>query len=146
MKTTTEKAVTAFRILYGDKHLGGTKEGARLNGMKDDDKFALLKIMKELKPIATSFDDFLKDSADRLKPQGIESIQAKVAQREPLNIEEQKIWSKYNSDVTKCIEDELAKKIEFTFAPLSEEGFKGLLASNDFPVFDIMVLDEVIGQ
>lgn len=136
MKTTTEKAVVAYRIL----------NNAKLGKMKDGDKFNIVKMMKELKPVATAYDEFIKDAAEKLKPEGIEEIQSKVQQQENLNAEEQSIWAKYNSDVAKCVADELAKENEFTFVPLSEEGFKGLLASNDFSVAEILALDEVIGE
>lgn len=136
MKKNTEKAVIAYRIL----------QNAKLGKMKDDDKFAVVKIMKELKPIAIGYDDFIKDAAEKLKPEGVEKIQAKLQGNENLDVEEQKIWAKYNQDVTKCVTGELNKEIEFTFAPLSEAGFKGLLESNDFTMSEILALDEVIGE
>lgn len=135
-KTTTEKAVVAYRVL----------NNAKIGKMKDGDKFNVVKIMKELKPVATGYDDFIKDAADKLKPEGIEEIQSKVQGGNPLDNDEKAIWEKYNSDVAKCVQDELAKEVEFTFVPLSEEGFKGLLSSNDFAMAEIMALDEVIGE
>lgn len=135
MKTTTEKAVIAYRIL----------NNAKLGKMKDGDKFNVIKIMRELKPVATSYDDCIKDTADKLKPEGIEKIQGKMQGKEKLDAEEQKVWDKYNSDVAKCVQDELTKEVEFSFMPLSEEGFKGLLESNDLPVGEIMALYDVIG-
>lgn len=136
MKTTTEKAVVAYRIL----------SNAKIGKMKDGDKFNSVKIMKELKPVATAYDDFIKDAAEKLKPEGIEEIQRKVQGNEKLTAEEQKLWDKYNADVAKCVQDELAKEVEFSFQPMSEEGFKGLLASNDLNLAEIMALDEVISQ
>lgn len=146
MKATTEKAVLAFRILYGDSHLGGKNPGARISKMKDGDKFNIVRIMKELKPVAADYDDYIKDAAERLKPEGVEAVQAKIQQKAPLSPDEQTVWAKYNSDVEKCLQEELAKEIEFSFAPLSEEGFKGLLDSNDFTMAEIMALYDVIGQ
>lgn len=136
MKTNTEKAVIAYRIL----------NNAKIGKMKDGDKFTVVKIMKELKPVATAYDDFIKDAADRLKPEGIEEIQGKVQSNKEMSLEERMIWDKYNQDVAKCVQDELAKELDFTFVPLSDEGFKGLLASNDFTIAEIMALDEVIGE
>lgn len=135
MKTTTEKAVLAYRIL----------NNAKLGKMKDGDKFNVVKIMKELKPVATGYDDFIKDAAEKLKPDGIEAIQEKVQCEEKLSSDERKLWDKYNSDVASCVSEELKKEVEFTFQTMSEEGFKGLLASNDFAVGEIMALDDVIG-
>lgn len=135
-KTTTEKAVVAYRIL----------NNAKLGKMKDEDKFLVVRAMKQLRPVATDYDDFIKDAAERLKPEGIEAIQEKVQSNATLSEEERKVWEKYNQDVTKCVQDELAKEKEFTFEALGDEGLKGLLASNDFAVAEIMALDEVIGE
>lgn len=136
MKTTTEKAVVAFRIL----------NNAKIGKMKDGDKFNVVKIMKELKPVATNYDDFIKLAAEKCKPEGIEEIQGKVQGGEKLEADEQKAWEKYNSDVAKCVQDELSKEVEFSFVPMSEEGFKGLLASNDFAIGEIMALYDVVGE
>lgn len=134
-KVTTEKAVITFRIL----------NNAKFGKMKDGDKFNAVKIMKELKPVATSYDDFLKDAAEKLKPEGSEEIQGKIQSGEKLSSDEQKEWDKYNQNVAKCVQDELAKELELDFVALSEEGFKGLLASNDFTMGEVLALDEVIG-
>lgn len=136
MKTTTEKAVIAYRIL----------NNAKIGKMKDGDKYNTVKIMKELKPVAVAYDDFIKMSAEKFKPEGIEQIQGKVQSDEGLSVEEREVWDKYNSDISKCVQDELAKEIEFTFVPLSEEGFKGLLESNDFTLAEAMALEEVVGE
>lgn len=136
MKTTTEKAVVTFRIL----------NNAKLGKMKDGDKFLIVRMMKQLRPIATSYDDFLKDAGERLRTEGVEEVQAKVQSGEKLTQEEQNLWNRYNSNVAKCVQEELQRENEFDFQPLSEEGFKGLIASNDFSVAEIMVLDEVISE
>lgn len=136
MKTTTEKAVIAYRVL----------NNAKISKMNDGDKFNVVKIMKELKPVATAYDDYIKDASEKLKPEGLEEIRIKVQGNEKLDSEEQKIWDKYNSDVTKCVQDELGKEVEFSFVPLSEEGFKGLLSSNDFTLAEVMALNDVIGE
>lgn len=136
MKTTTEKAVIAYRIL----------NNAKLGKMKDEGKFAVIKIMKELKPVATGYDDFIKDAAEKLKPEGIEEIQAKLQGKGELSAEEQALWNEYNEKVQKCVQDELNKEVEVTCEPLKEEDFGALIASNDFAVGEIMALDEVIGE
>lgn len=136
MKTTTEKAVVAYRIL----------NNAKIGKMKEGDQYNIIKVMKELKPVATSYDDFIKDASEKLKPEGIEKIQAKLQTKEMLTPDEQKAWDEYNQKVAKCVEDELKKEVEFTFQPLSEEGFKGLLSSNDLTLAEIMALNDVIGE
>ena len=146
MKASTEKAVLAFNILYGDVHRGGRNPGAKIGKMKDGDAFNMLKVIKELKPVATGYFDFMKDSAEKLKPEGIEIIQSKVAGEKALSPEEQKVWDEYNRKVAKCVEDELKREVEFSFQPLSREGFKGLVESNDFTLAEIVALDEILGE
>ena len=146
MKTTTEKAVIAFNILYGDAHRGGKNPGVKLGKMKDGDKFNMMKVMKELKPVATDYFDFMKDSSERLRPEGFEEIQTKLQSEEELTPDEKKVWEEYNKKVQQCVEDELKKEVEFTFQPLSEEGFKGLLSSNDLTLAEIMAIGEILGE
>lgn len=136
MKKTTEKIVIAYRIL----------NNAKLGKMKDEDKFKVVRIMKAIKPVATSYDDYIKDAAERLSPEGIEAIQMKVQKNEPLSVEENKVWTKYNEDVAKCVQDELAKEIELGCEPLGEEAMTGLISSNDFALAEIIALDDVIGE
>lgn len=135
MKTTTEKAVVAYKIL----------NNAKLGKMKDGDKFHLVKIMRELKPVNNGYDECIRDTAERLKPEGIEEIQNKIQTQAKMDSEELKIWNKFNSDVNRCMEEELQREVEFGFKPLSEEGFEGLIGSNDFTIGEIMALQEVIG-
>lgn len=148
MKINTEKAVTAFRIL----------NKAKIGKMKDGDKFSIVKIMKELKPLAMSYDDFIKDASEKLRPESMDSINEKILPfanlplelhrakiKEVLTPEELAEWDKYNADVAACIQEELEKEVEFSFKPLSEEGFKGLLDSNDLTLAEIMALNDVIG-
>lgn len=134
MNTTTEKAVLAFRLL----------NNAKLSKMEDDDKYLVIKAMRELKPIAIQYDDFIKDAAEKLKPEGIEPIQQKLQKNEQLTDNEQQVWVKYNNNISHCLNDELKKEIQLNFKPLREEAIKGLMASNDFSVAEIMLLEEVL--
>lgn len=137
MKTTTiEKAVVAYRIL----------NKAKIGKMKEGDQFNIIKVMKELQPVATKYDDFIKVAAEKLKPEGIEIIQSKVQLEKALTPDEHKVWEEYNQKVAKCVQDELTKEVEFSFVPLSEEGFKGLISSNDLTLAEIMALNDVIGE
>lgn len=134
MKTTSEKAIITYRIL----------NNAKMGKMEDEAKFTLIKILKELKPIAQGYDDFLKDVAEKLRPDGFDKIQAKIQAKEKLEIDEQRKVEKFNNDVENCLKDELQKECEFSFPQLDENGFKGLLASNDFSTAEAMSLYDVI--
>lgn len=132
MKKTIEQAVIAYRIL----------NEAKLGKMKDGDKFSAVKIMKGLKGVATSYDDFLKDASEKLKPEGFAEIQGK----ENPTPDEKKVLEKYQQDINECVSEELKKEVELDFTPLSEEGMKGIMESNDFTMGQIMALYEVIAQ
>lgn len=131
MKTTKEQAIMAYDTLAG----------AKLGKMKDGDKFAAVKIMRALKSTASDYRDYLKDASDKLKPEGFDELQGRE-----LTAEEQKVATKYQQDVSRCLSDELAKEIELDFTPLSEEGLKSLIDSNDFTLGQIMTLQDVIGH
>lgn len=128
MKTTKEQAIMAYDILAG----------AKLGKMKDGDKFAAVKIMRDLKSTASDYRDYLKDVSDKLKPEGFDELQGTP--------EAEKVATKYQQDVARCLSDELAKEIELDFTPLSEEGLKSLIDSNDFTLGQIMTLQDVIGH
>lgn len=138
MKITTEKAVLVYRIL----------NSARLVGekMSDEAKFAIIRIVKALKPIFVSYDDFLKDVSRRLRPDNFDGIESKLREGKPLNPEEQRIFMGYNSDVERCLREEFDKELELEIKPLDEDMMKGFIASNDFAVSDIMTLYDMIGE
>lgn len=130
-----DNVISAYRII----------NDAKLGKMEDAEKFALIKAVRQLKKTATDFDDFLKDAQGKLKPDGLETIAAKMQAKEELTPEESAKVSKYNQDVANCVKDELDKDVELTFAPLSEDALGRLIASNDFSVSEILIFSEVIG-
>lgn len=137
MKTTTDKAVTAYKIL----------NGARLTDkMTDDDKFAVIGIMKVLKPVAVNYDDFYKDAVEKLKPEGIEPVLEKINRQQPLTGEEQSMAALFDRTLGNCVAPELNKEIELDFEPLNEEAMKGLISGNNFTVSQVMALYDIIGE
>ena len=57
-KTTTEKALMAYRVL----------STAKYSKLEDADKIKVWKIARALKPTATQFEEDSKDAAEKLKP------------------------------------------------------------------------------
>jgi hypothetical protein len=56
----TEKVLVVYNLL----------NVAKLGALEDADKFKVIKILRVLKPVATSFDDFREDAVKKLKPEG----------------------------------------------------------------------------
>lgn len=130
MKKTTEESVIVYRML----------NNAKLTKMEDNEKFLVIRLMKELKPIANSYDEFIKDAAEKLKPEGIDEINAKMQEGKELSKEEKEVFDKFNRDVTECVQKELKKEHEINAELLSEEAMKHFMSSNDFSVAEIMAL------
>lgn len=132
----TESIVAAFRII----------NNAKISKMEDAEKFALIKAVRHLKKVNNEFDEFLKDAQNRLKPEGFDAIAAKYQNKEELTAEENAILSKYNTDVSECVKEELEKDVELPFTPLSEESLGRFIASNDFSVSEVLMVSDVIGE
>ena len=137
MILTTEKAVTVFHIL----------NAARLGEkMADNAKFAVIHIVRQLKPVASSWQDLIKDATERLCPDNFDSIALKIQKQIPLTPKEQAIASEYDAKIKKCIDEEARNEVEIKVDSLSEEDLNGLIASNSFSVSEIMTLYDTIVQ
>lgn len=134
-KKTTDQIVSAYNLI----------NNAKLSKMDDSEKFALIKIVRQLKKTSVDFEDFLNDAQEKLKPENFDAIAAKMKLKEKLTTEESATVSKFNNDVSDCLKDELEKEVELTFEPLSEEALGRFIASNDFSVNEILAISDVIG-
>lgn len=135
-KKTTDQIVTAFRLI----------NNAKLSKMQDEEKFAVIKVMRQLKKVNTDFEDFIKDAQEKLRPEGFAEIASKMQSNRPLTDEETTKVNKYNKDVSDCISPELAKEHELTFDPIDEDAMGRFLASNDFSIAEIMAICDIIGE
>lgn len=136
VKKTTNDIVTAYRQI----------NNAKLTKMEDAEKFALIKIVRQLKKVSTDFDDFLKDAQEKLKPDEFDKIVEKVQGKKELSPEEKAKLNKYNKDVAECLSEELEKEVELDFEPLSSESLGHFIASNDFSLNDILIIGDVVGS
>ena len=123
MKKTikTRQAVTAYNVA----------KNLKLGKVERDDVFALLRATNALKSSATGYEDFVKDTQERLKPEDFDKIAAKYQAKEELTAKGQAAVEKYNKDVTDCVEAELEKTVEIEFEPLREDGLYALAAANE---------------
>lgn len=134
MRLTTRQATDVFRLLYD----------AKLKTLQDEEKYKVIRLIKELKPIATSFEEFHKDAINRLRPENIESVLAKIQGGEPLLQEEARVYNEYDKKVYDCILPELEKENEIKSEGLSEETIERLASCNDFKVSEILFLSETL--
>lgn len=135
VKKTTNDIVTAYRII----------NPAKLTKMETAERFALILITRQLKKVATEFDDFFKDVQEKLKPEGFDAIADKVQSKKELTPEEIAAWNKYNKDINDSLKGELDKEVELDFEPLGKEAFEKFIESNDLSVNDILAIEDVIG-
>ena len=152
VKITTEKALTVYNILKG---VGYQKMG-------DDDKIRLWKIARELKPVATKFDEDSKDAAEKLKPEGFdEKLQnaqeyERVTKDPAADTSNLKMgaaeygevsngdWKNLNKLLADAVKDFADAEVVLGFEPLSEDAFSKLMASNDLKMEQALILGDLI--
>lgn len=137
----TEKVLAAYHLL------GSAKYGK----LSDEDKIKVWKIARALKPIATKYDEDMKDAAEKLKPEGFDENLRKASEYERVTKDKEadasklemgaaefgdfiKELQKYNRLVNDAVREFADKEVELTFDTLSEEAFGKLMASNDWTV------------
>lgn len=135
VKKKVNDIVTAYRLI----------NPAKLTKMETSERFALILITRQLKKVATEFDDFFKEVQEKMKPEGFDAIAEKVQGKQSLATEEVSAWNKYHRGINDSLKGELDKEIELDFEPLGKEAFEKFIESNDFSVNDILAIEDVIG-
>lgn len=151
MKKTikTEVILAVFRLLSGAKY-------AKLD---DGDKIKVWKIQRAMKPIAEKFDDDLKTSGEKLRPEGFddrlreaqeledkekgafgaidspqrerEFVEMLVAKDDGYKAFQQE-RAKYVKLCNEAVKEFAEKEVELDYEMLSEDAFGKLMASNDW--------------
>ena len=145
----TREIVEAYKLL----------KGAKLTKMEDNDKFNVIKAMRELRPIAEKYDADFKEAQEVLKDDDFESVSKKIGEfnaapeAEKANVMTKEELIKvnayvqhFNESAEKAKKDLEEEEHDLKFDKLAEPAFNKLLASNDLTVEQIMVLDEVLVQ
>lgn len=70
-KTLTRNLIHAVYVIIGNSRLNELK--------KNDDKVAVLKILRELRYVANKYEEDSKDAAERLKPDGFDELRNRAA-------------------------------------------------------------------
>lgn len=150
MKKTlnTKTALDAWKVLSSAKYAK----------MSDDDKIALWKISKALKPVSTGYDEDHKGILQTLKPtedfddklmRWNETRDKKGAGMKdglPMTDAEfvdfiYRFITPYNNSVEKAMKELESKKIELEYEPLSKDAFKALLNSNEWTMEQVTAID-----
>lgn len=126
--------VTAYRLI----------NPAKLTKMDTAERFALILATRRLRKVSTDFEELLKDTQEKMKPEGFDAIVEKVQGKRELTAPEQDALNRYNKDVTQCVQTELDKEAELDFEPLSKEAVEHFIDSNDFAVSDVMLIMDVV--
>lgn len=155
-----KKTLKTKEILSAHQVLGT----AKYEKLEDADKIRVWKIARQMKPIATKFDEDAKDAAEKMKPsddfterlqkaQEYEQMVRKPdfdAQKLPMGAAEYdefiKELRKYNKLVDDAVREFADKEVELDFDPVSEDAFGKLMASNQWTMAQAVELGEMITE
>ena len=122
MKLTIDKAIATYRILTADT--------TRLSKMQGKEKFAVIRAIGHLKTVAENYDTFLREAAERLRPEGHAEAAAAYQSGKPLTPAQQQTLDSYIRALDQCMAPELSREVSVPLTPLSEDGLSALLDSN----------------
>ena len=151
-KVKTEMLLAVFNVLNTAKY-------AKLD---DADKIKVWKIARQMKPIATKFEEETKDAAEKMKPgeefdeqlQKAQQYEVEIrkpdcnAEKLPMGAAEYQAFitefKKYQKLVNDAVKEFADKEVEIDFEPVSEDVFGKLMASNDWTVDQATTLGDFI--
>ena len=120
---------------------------AKVSKMDDTDKYAVIKIMRELRPVATEINAAIEIARDKLKGEEHASIVKMEQEWDNLSDDERSqvksYYAKYDKEIEASIRDLLEENFELS-VKLSEGAYSKLIASNDFDVATMMKLENLI--
>ena len=122
MTTTIEKAITTYRILTADTF--------RLTKTESKTKFAIIRAIGHLRRIAEAHDSFLREAAQRLRPEGHEEIIAKIQTQQPLTLDQQAAFNRYSAELNEGLRPELDRTTDIPLTLLTEAELGTVLDSN----------------
>lgn len=118
-------------------------KGLKLTELDGKEKYAVVKMMYKMKPIAEAFDEFRKDYPQKVKPQGWEDIEEdyrkwkEEEKEDKCSLAEEtanllkRMEYEYLSSIQLGINEEAAQEKDIEVEYLTEEVFEKILGSND---------------
>lgn len=130
--------------------------GLKLTELDGKEKYAVVKMMYKMKPIAEAFDEFRKDYPQKVKPQGWEDIEEDYRKwkeedkdnkcslaEETVNMLKRMEYE-YLSSIQLGINEEASQEKDIEIEYLTEEVFEKLLGSNDLDCNTSMFLADCL--
>lgn len=135
-------------------------DSAKYTKMEAADRRALVKAMHPLKKVSTDFTDFREDAIKRLRPENYEEVDRLVGEFNGLSAEARtaavtdpkyasaiKAFNAFQTDISECLREEIAKEQELEYEPLTAEAIDRLLDSNEgWTVGQAMLVEDVLGS
>lgn len=144
MKLSVKKIGNVYRLL----------NEAKIAKMESKDQIKLVRIVRKLKGVMAPFDDFVKDAEEKLKGENHDEMERKWQQwqregdKTTLSEEERSTVAEYKTEYNKklndCLLEEFVREHEVEFEKIDEAAFEKLIASNDWPVYGIILVEELI--
>ncbi len=129
-----------------------TIKALRIGTLPKEDRFSILRAAKALRTVATSFDDFLKDAQERLKPEGFDALADKARAFDTLTDQEKAEVNRrlgdYQKDVDDCVKGELEREVEIEALPaIAEETLSEIAAANTgLDVQTLMLMEDLFSH
>lgn len=146
----SNEAISTYRILTATKT--EKTDALRISNLETEDIFRVLRAANALKPIATAYDDFLKDARERLKPDGWDKRVEQYNDPDTSEEEKQAIIAEaeaYERRVLECCQSELEKECTpSAYERLGKDALARLIKDNEslIDVPTAMLLQDVIGE
>ena len=135
---TLSDAIAAYNLLAS----------AHLTQMAAEDKFVVVKACRALRPFALDFDEMRADTIIRLRGDEHDRLAAIAEQRLPADPAElraaQAYMHDYGESVARCLTQELDRLAPIALPRLGEAAFEALVASNDYDVKTIILLQDLL--
>lgn len=127
---------------------------ARLTKMSDDEKIAVIRLMRRLKPIATALDEALADAREKASSDDHEKLvglymrlrngDGSVGEQDA--VEAANYVARLNRVVSEAVKDVASLEHDIDKELLTAEATAHLINSNDWKLSQIMWLEETITQ
>lgn len=137
MKTST--IIAAYNALSSSK----------LTKMNGAGKIKVVKNVMAMKPIQTSYMDFVQETVKRLKPEWMDSEKEAEWGKNGmnstiLNSTEKAEAKQYMADADECLKEEFNKEHELELNKLTDEEFEQFAESNDFTTGQMIELMDIL--
>ena len=130
--------------------------GLKLTELDGKEKYAVVKMMYKMKPIAEAFEEFRKEYPQKVKPQGWEDIEEdyrkwkEEEKEDKCSLAEEtvnmlkRMEYEYLSSIQLGINEEAVQEKDIEIEYLSEEVFEKMLGSNDLDCNTSMFLADCL--